>query len=971
MRITNRFCIVAALAVAAFCWGNPAQAAYERINTPDPADPMAVSIYRLDNGLEVHLSEDHEQPRFYAEIAVRAGSKMDPPETTGLAHYLEHLLFKGTQKYGTLDYAKEKVYLDKIVDLYEAHFKETDPEKRAAIYAQINEASVAAAQYAVPNELDRLYEEMGASLVNAHTSDEETVYKVSLPSNRMAQWAVVESERFRDPVFRLFQTELETVYEELNRWMDNKDTIIRDAVLSTLYKKHPYGQQTTIGVPEHLKNPSLKNIANFYNTYYVPNNMAIFISGDIDTEATIKLIDAQFGDWKRKPLPEPKTWEEAPLSGREYVERQYPGEQLVMLSFRTAAKGEADAEALQMLDMILDNASAGLINLNLNQQQRVRQAGSFPDQNNDYGAEFLYGVPKDGQSLEEVEQLLLEQLELVKKGAFEDWLIPAIINDYKKNQKAGLEDDTARVSMMREAWIAHEDWEHAVRQIERMEKITRDDVIRVANKYFGKDYVCGYRKDAQHEVPAFPKPELAKIDIDPTRESAFGAKVRAMPVTPIEPVFIDPAKDYQVQDDPRGRKLYYVHNPINDIFNFSLIVDFGTQEDNTIQVASMLLDKSGTDKYSAEDLQKEWYKLGTTFNVSAGDNETVISLTGLDENFEASLALLLDLLQHPKSDPDVLDQLKRIILVQREDSRKQPQSIAAALVEYNRYGNESVFLRMLSSEALLALQQEQLYTSIAQLLDYKHAITYTGSLPLERVAATVAKQFPVKEALQDPPPYRYLTLRAPEQTEVYFVPKETAQANIRIEYGTEPFNESRRTAIDLYNNYFGGGMSGIVFQELRESRALAYSAGAVYRQGYRAKDQDSMVGVIQSQNDKAPEALSLFVNLIDTLPVSEERFAIAKESLINQYRTGKVGFRGIIGVVRTWERQGLTPDPRVHRFAELQDATLQTVLDFQKSIVAGKPKLVSIVGDPAKIDMPSIEKEGTVRNVAVDEIFVK
>lgn len=950
--------------------GGSAQAGFERINAPDPLDPMGVAIYRLDNGLEVHLTENHEQPRFYAEIAVRAGSKMDPAVTTGLAHYLEHLLFKGSQQFGTLDYAKEKEHLDLIVTLYEAHFQETDLEKRKAIYAEINAASVAASQYAVPNELDRLYEEMGASLVNAHTSDEETVYKVSLPSNRLGQWAMLEAERFKTPVFRLFQTELETVYEELNRWMDNKDTIIRDAVLSTLYKKHPYGQQPTIGVAEHLKNPSLKHIQQYFDTYYVPNNMAIFISGDIDTQATILSIDAEFGSWKSKPLPEAGTWEEAPLAGREYVERQYPGEELAMLAFRTVPQSHPDAEAIILMDMIMDNASAGLINLNLNQQQRVRQAGSFPDQNNDYGAQFLYGIPKDGQTLEEVEQLLLDQVEIVKRGEFEDWLIPAIINDFKKNQKAGLEDDTARVSMIRDAWIGLETWDHAVRQIERMEKLTREDVIRVANQYFGKDYVCGFRKDAQHEVPAFPKPILAKIDIDPTRESAFGKALRAMPVKPLEPEFITPA-DYTVQDDPRGRKLYYVHNPINDIFNFSIVVDFGTHEDNTIQVAAMLLDKSGTEKFSAEDLQKEWYKLGTTFSVSAGDNETTISLTGLDENFEASLALLLDLLQNPKSDPDVLEQMKRIILVQREDNRKQPQSIAAALVEYNRFGEESVFLRMLPSEALLALKQEQLYASIARLLDYKHAITYTGSLPVEQVAAVVSKQFPVKEALQDPPPYRYQTLRAPEATEVLFVEKETAQANIRIEYGTDPFSEERRTAIDLYNNYFGGGMSGIVFQELREARALAYSAGAVYRQGYREKDQDVMVGAIQSQNDKASEALSIFVDLIDQLPVSQERFAIAKESLINQYRTGKVGFRGIISVLRTWERLGLKPDPRVARFAALQAATMETMLDFHKSVVAQKPKLVSLVGDPAKIDLSAIEKTGTVRKVTVDEIFVK
>ena len=237
-------------------------------------------------------------PRFYAEIAVRAGSKNDPPETTGLAHYFEHLMFKGTAHMGTLDYTKEKPLLDKIEALYEAHFKEEDPEKRKALYAEIDKTAQQAAAYAVPNEMDRVYDAMGARDLNAHTWLEETVYKVDLPSNRFAQWAAVESDRFTHPVFRLFPTELEVVYEEKNRSMDNKQRVIGEAVNALLYKKHPYGQETTLGRPEHLKRPSIRNIRNFFETWYAPNNMAICISGDVETQEVIKTIDQYF-----TPLP--------------------------------------------------------------------------------------------------------------------------------------------------------------------------------------------------------------------------------------------------------------------------------------------------------------------------------------------------------------------------------------------------------------------------------------------------------------------------------------------------------------------------------------------------------------------------------------------------------------------------------------------------------------------------------------------
>ena len=318
-------------------------AEYKLLHGPDPKDPMAAHIYQLDNGLTVYLTQNSEEPRFYAEVAVRAGSKHDPQDATGIAHYLEHMLFKGSQKIGTLDYEKEQVHLDRIEALYEQHFNETDPEKRAAIYAQINAENQLASAYAIPNELDRLYTAMGESGLNAHTWVEETVYKVELPANRLAQWAKIEAERFHEPVFRLFQTELETVYEEKNRSLDNKGRVIRKAVQEQFYKVHPY-RVTTLGTVEHLKNPSLERMYEFYHTYYVPNNMAIFISGDIDIDETIQLIDREFSLWERRELPQFPEYKEPAIDEVERVEVNYPGEEYVLLAFRTAQRTHEDAE---------------------------------------------------------------------------------------------------------------------------------------------------------------------------------------------------------------------------------------------------------------------------------------------------------------------------------------------------------------------------------------------------------------------------------------------------------------------------------------------------------------------------------------------------------------------------------------------------------------------------------------------------
>ncbi|MGA1198501.1 MAG: M16 family metallopeptidase, partial [Candidatus Latescibacterota bacterium] len=580
---------------------NTSSFAFTRINAPNPDDPMDVHIYQLENGLTIYLTENHEEPQFHAEIVVRAGSKNDPKETTGLAHYLEHLLFKGTQQIGTIDYVKEKPYLDQITELYEAHYKEKDPDKRKTIYAQINDISQKAAQYAIPNETDKLYKAMGETWFNAHTWYEETVYNVTLPSNRLEQWATIESDRFQSPVFRLFQSELEIVYEEKNQTLDDKDELVYDAIGKLLFKKHPYGQQTTIGEAEHLKNPSLKNIYEFYDTYYVPNNMAICISGDIDIDETIQTLDQSFSIWQKKALPKPKIYKEKDLKNIERDTVRFQGEEKVQIGFRTAPNNHKDTEALILIDMLLDNATAGLINLNLVQKQTVRDAGSEPLFLNEYGVQYLWGIPKEGQTLSDVEQLLLSQIGIIQRGEFDANLLSAIVTDFKKSQKRALESNRSRVTQLREAFISETEWDEAVAKIQRLEKITKTDIIRVANQYFGQGYAVVYRIDAQHQLPKIEKPDLAKVELDPTRQSILAQKILSIPTVSIAPVYITD-KDYQIVDIQNGLKLYHTQNPINDLFTLTISVDIGTYQNNKLGMAKALMDKSGAGDLTSETI---------------------------------------------------------------------------------------------------------------------------------------------------------------------------------------------------------------------------------------------------------------------------------------------------------------------------------------------------------------------------------
>ena len=398
--------------------------------TTAPNDPLGVRVYKLDNGLTVYLSDYKNAPRIQTYVAVRAGSKNDPATATGLAHYLEHMVFKGTSHLGTKDYSKEKPELDKIEALYEVYRGErNDPVARKRTYHQIDSISGVAARYAVPNEYDKLMGSIGSKGSNAHTSNEETVYQEDIPSNQLEKWVAVQSERFTEMVPRLFHTELEAVYEEKNRGLDSDFNKEFEALNASLYPTHPYGTQTTIGTIEHLQNPSITEIRKYFTEYYVPNNVALCLSGDLDFDQTIQLIDKYFGSWQPQPVPAFTAPVEQPITAP--ITRQVLGPQAenVMLGYRLAGKATRDGLRLRMLDKILTNGQAGLFDLDLNQQQKVLQAQTFADLNDDYSTHVLYGTPRQGQSLEQVQALMLAEVDKVKRGDFPDWLIPAIVNN--------------------------------------------------------------------------------------------------------------------------------------------------------------------------------------------------------------------------------------------------------------------------------------------------------------------------------------------------------------------------------------------------------------------------------------------------------------------------------------------------------------------------------------------------------------
>ncbi len=961
--------LVLALVLAAPAAAKPKTAAWTApavpavAETPRPDDAMGVSIHRLANGLTVYLSPNKGEPRVSARIAVRAGSKNDPADSTGMAHYLEHMLFKGTSRLGTLDFEKERPHLDKIRALYEDLFKTRDEGARAKIYKEIDAENGKAAAFAVPNEFDRFYRSIGAEGLNAYTSDEQTVYVVSIPANRLEAWARMEAERFKSPVFRLFQSEIETVYEEKNRSMDNAERILNDEVENRLYKVHPYGQQPTLGSIEHLKNPSLAKMYAFYDRWYAPNNMAIVLAGDFDRAKTLELIKRHFGAWTPRALSELPKWElPRPKAGETY-EVKYEAEQKVHLAWMTVPGSHPDADALEVMDMIADNSAAGLLNLRLNQAQKVKASGSYPSMRNDAGSWNAWALPKKGQSPEEAEKLLLEVVDALKAGDFTEEDVAAVITNFEMGEKGRLESNDARADLMASSFVSLEPWERSVGRLERMRRIGKADVVRVANKYLGAERITVYRRDAKPEIPKIAKPSFTRIEIDPSRESAFMREMLAVPAVPLEPRWLAAGKDYLITPVEGGR-LFSTKNPYNDLFSLSFLYERGSRAARELCAALDLLELSGAGPYSADEFKKKLFALGTSLSYSCGEQKSGIHLSGLDRNLWASLELMSQRFDWPNVEPGTLAKMIEVELGARDDEKKNPGAVHHALGQIATRGRDSSVLKRLSNAELKGLDEGRLKGLIREFMHHPARVAYVGNREPREVGKLIDSGRRPK-----PVPARVpLKLLRPSSPRVLFTHRDMVQAQVGLFAADETFDPERVIDYVFYGEYMGGDMSSVIFQEVREARSLAYSASGGHTTSADKGDDTQIWGRLGCQADKTPEAIKLMSSLFKDFPASEKRFRETAKSIEESYRTSPVPFRSIPGAVIGWEDQGLSGDPRPQRFERALKYSLPELQSFAERFKT-KPLTVWVLGHRDRVGLDALKTLGEFEEKPLDGLF--
>lgn len=935
-----------------------------------PNDPMGVRIYTLSNGLKVYLSRNTEKPRIQTYIAVRTGSRNDPHETTGLAHYLEHLMFKGTNHFGTSNLEAELPLLDSIENRFEVYRTIKDSAQRKAYYHEIDSISQIAAQYNIPNEYDKMMTAIGAEGSNAYTSNDQTCYTEDIPANETENWARIESDRFQNMVIRGFHTELEAVYEEYNIGLANDGNKEWEAMDKKLFPNHPYGTQTTIGTQEHLKNPSITNIKNYFNRYYVPNNVAIVMAGDIDYDKTIALIDKYFGSWK--PSPNLSRPEYAPVADlKHHVDTTVVGLEAeeIMMGWKFDKAASLQNDTLQLIADLLANGKAGLIETDLEQPMKIMSGYAFTNDLTDYTSFILAGNPKDGQTLDELRALLLGEMDKLKKGDFDGSLIQAVVDNKRLGFLRGLDSNRNRVETMKDAFINGKDWRQEVGGLDRMEGITKEQIVAFTNKYFGDNYVCVYKREGNDtSIHKIDKPQITPIPTNNDKQSEFLQEIVNSEVEPIQPRFANFAKDLTVVKLKNGHEILYKQNTDNDLFYLTLAYPVGDENSNKIAMASNYLGYVGTDKKSVNEIKTDFYKLAGSYSVSVGNEDTYIGLSGLNKNLKQSLALLKDYLWNAKADKESYEKFVALLKKSRMDNKKNQDANFEALDYYAEYGGYNFYRNIMSAEELDKADPQALLNLLKQLGDY--TIFYYGPSTLKEIKTMVEKENFAGKLSPELAKVRRYTLETTPVNEVYIAPYD-AKNIYMVQYHNENLEWKPENAPveALFNEYFGGGMNAIVFQEMREARGLAYSASAHYSRPWRKIGKENFYTYIITQNDKMMDCIHEFNNLLDTIPERQAGFDLARQSLLKSLATARTTKSAILNAYWNAKKLGIDYDINQKIYETLPSLKLQDVLNFGKSHISNKPYRYIILGDEKELDMKSLEKIGPIKRLTTEEIF--
>lgn len=935
---------------------------------------LKVKEYRLENGLTVWLNEDHSQPKVFGAVVVKAGAK-DCPDT-GIAHYFEHMMFKGTDRIGTLDYESEKVLLDSIAMKYDELAMTEDTAARARLQKEINELSIRSSEYVIPNEFNRLINRFGGSGLNAATSYDATIYFNTFSPQYMVQWAEINSERLINPVFRLFQSELETVYEEKNMYGDFIGGQVMDTLMARYFGPHPYAYPI-IGSTKNLKNPRLTEMHKFFEDYYVASNMALILSGDFDAQQVMPILEKAFSRIRSGNAPKQEKVMLPPFNGRETMKVKFPIPfiKAMGLGFRGVSANHEDQVALNIAVNLLNNANGTGYLDKLMVEHKLMGALAINESMNEAGILAVAIMPKLLiQSYSSAEKMVWDEINRVKNGDFSDEMFNSLKLEQKRQYASSLENIDSRATVMMNLFSQGKSWNDYLNEVARIESITKEDVVRVAQKYFSNNYLCVTKSTGKYPKDNLPKPAFSPVvPRNADASSSYAKQLEKIPEQQVAPRIIDFEKDVKTSKLTPLVTLYTTPNPLNDIFTLNISYGIGALEQPELMQLTNYLQLLGTESLSFEQFRSRLQSIGSTLAFDVTPDAFAMKVTGFDNHIDETMELVGDFIRHAKADDKKLRQIVDDAKVSEKAFFKSGDNVASALLEQVKYGDQSRYLRKLSLSQIKKLKGKDMLAIYDKVRSVQCDLHYCGTLPVEKVIGTIRQHLPLERTtVASNSPY-YRELKQYDRPTVFFIDMPDMAQSIVYGYvkGDPVDDKASRHASRLFSVYFGGDMSSLMFQEIREFRSFAYRTSGRYQLPNHAHKgtAGSFTAMLSTQSDKTLDALGVLDSLIREMPLKPERMEAVKQTLVNRINNDYPPFRNLSEKVASARMEGFDRDPAEEFLRDIATMDMQDISRFYREQISGRPVVYVIAGNRKHIDMKKLAEYGTIIKVKKKDIY--
>jgi predicted Zn-dependent peptidase len=678
------------------------------------------------------------------------------------------------------------------------------------------------------------------------------------------------------------------------------------------------------------------------------------------------MVDKYFGGMKAKEVNPRVMPTEAPQTSIKKRDVYGPMQEWVSIGYRLGGYHTDDALISNLAALILSNGQAGLMDLNLVQQQKVIRAGAYSSVMHDYSSMQLNGSPKQGQSLEEVQGLLLDEVEKLKKGEFDASLIQTIIKNKKKDRLSQLEQNWLRGYILSDVFIMGADWSDVVNYYDNMSKITKEELVAWANKKLNNNYCVVYKRTGEDtNTYKVDNPSITPVELNREAQSDFYKEFEKMESLRLTPEFVDYDKALQRKNINEYIPFYYVKNESNELFTLFFELDENLKRDKKIKVAKEYLKFLGTDKYTAAELKRKFYELGVRYYVQ----ESSIYMSGLNESFAEALQLLEHVLLNCKVDETAMKNLISDVKKKRADSKKSKGTILhSGLSNYAKYGTLNKFNDVLSNEELDALTAQELVDVLHSLTSYKHSVFYYGKEDFDAAYNTVKDIHVVPKEYKEAVKVEYPELTM-DANIVYFVDYDMVQTQILMISKAEKWNPEILPTASMFNAYFGSGLSSIVFQEIRESKALAYSAYSYISSPYKLGESHYVRASIGTQVNKLGQAVDAMIELMNNMPKAEIQFNESKIAALKKIESERIIKASIYWSFKRLERGGLDYDIRENIYSTIMDMSLEDLEKFFNENIKGRKYTYCVIGKKSEMDMEALEKLGTVKELSLEQLF--